>query len=227
VIQNEAGDEWMFQGDNTRNEFCEWLFTKEHEGYIVVAHNFLGYDGYFNQQYLHENGVIPEVIMRGAKILTLYVPMLKIKLIDSFSFIPMKPADFPKTFGLNELAKGYFPHLFNRKENQNYVGPSPISILPIISKIFERSVFNQLYEFLNENSLLSKYQSGFRPKNSTLTALVQMCDAWYASMDNGDLNGVVFLDIRKAFDSINHYNILLQKMKDQFGVSNIELKWFD
>ena len=74
--------------------------------------------------------------------------------------------------------------------------------------------------------MLSKYQSGFSPKNSTLTALIQMCDAWYASMDNGDLNGVVFLDIRKAFDSINH-NILLRKMKDQFGVSNIELKWFE
>ena len=72
---------------------------------------------------IHENGIIPEVIMRGAKILTMYVPMLKIKLIDSLSFIPMRLADFPKTFGLNELAKGYFPQLFNRKENQNYVGP--------------------------------------------------------------------------------------------------------
>ena len=74
--------------------------------------------------------------------------------------------------------------------------------------------------------MLSKYQSGFRPKNSNLTALIQMCDAWYARMDTVDLNGVVFLDIRKAFDSINH-NILLRKMKDQFGVSNIELKWFE
>ena len=127
VIQNEAGDEWVFQGDNTRNEFCEWLFTKEHEGCIVLAHNFQGYDGYFIQQYLYENGVIPEVIMRGAKILTMYVPMLKIKFIDSLSFIPMRLADFPKTFGLDELAKGYFPHLFNRKENQNYVGPLPPS----------------------------------------------------------------------------------------------------
>jgi hypothetical protein len=123
VIQNEAGDEWVFQGDNTRNEFCEWLFTKEHEGCIMVAHNFQGYDGYFIQQYLHENGVIPEVIIRCAKILTLYVPMLKIKFIDSFSFIPIRLADFPKTFGLNELAKVYFPHLFNRKENQKYVDP--------------------------------------------------------------------------------------------------------
>jgi hypothetical protein len=47
VIQNEAGDECVFQEDNTRNEVCEWLFTKEQAGCIVVAHNFQGYDGYF------------------------------------------------------------------------------------------------------------------------------------------------------------------------------------
>ncbi len=50
------------------------------------------------------------------KILTLNVPTFKIKFIDSLSFIPMRLADFPKTFGIDELAKGYFPHLFNRKE---------------------------------------------------------------------------------------------------------------
>jgi retron-type reverse transcriptase len=82
-----------------------------------------------------------------------------------------------------------------------------------------------LYEFLNANNLLSKHQFGFHPKYSTLEALIQMCDAWYDDMDNGELNGVVFVDIRKAFDSINH-NILLCKMKEIFGISIIELKLF-
>ena len=71
----------------------------------------------------------------------------------------------------------------NREKCENY---RPISILPIISKILERSVFNQIYKFLSDNSLLSKYQSGFRPKNSTLTALIQMCDTLYENMDNGE-----------------------------------------
>ena len=44
--------------------------------------------------------------------------------------------------------------------------------------------------------------------------------------DNGKLNGVIFLDIKKAFDSINH-GILLNKMKKRFGISSIELKWFE
>ncbi len=99
------------------------------------------------------------------------------------------------------------------------------SILPIVSKILERSVFNQIYKFLNDNSLLSKHQSGFRPKHSTLTTLIQMCDTLYENTDNGQLSGVVFLDIRKAFDSIDH-TILLQKMNDQFGIKNVELDWF-
>ena len=74
--------------------------------------------------------------------------------------------------------------------------------------------------------MLSKFQSGFRPKHCTVTALIQMCDEWLENMDNGKLNGVVFLDIKKAFDSINH-GILLNKMKKRSGISSIELKWFE
>jgi hypothetical protein len=125
-----------------------------------VAHNFQGYDGYFIQQYLHENGVIPEVIMRGAKILSMYIPMLKIKFIDSLSFIPMRLADFPKTFGLNELAKGYFPHLFNKRENQNYIGPLPPSpyYYPDGMSSTEREKFMEWHNGLKENSYVFNFQ---------------------------------------------------------------------
>ena len=87
--------------------FCEWLFSKEHETCIVMDHNFQGYDSYFILQYLRENGVKYDVIMCGANV-TLSVPMFKIKFIDSL----MKLANFPKTFGLTELAKGLFPSPF-------------------------------------------------------------------------------------------------------------------
>jgi retron-type reverse transcriptase len=68
--------------------------------------------------------------------------------------------------------------------------------------------------------------NGFRPKHGTVGALIQMCDKWLSDMDKGKINGVVFLDIRKAFDSINH-KILLRKLKNQFGIHDIELKWFE
>ena len=88
----------------------------------------------------------------------------------------------------------------DRRQCENY---RPISILPVVSKAFEKEVFRQVYRYLFESSLLSKFQSGFRPKHSTVTALIQMCDEWLENMDNGKLNGVVFIDIKKAFDSMN------------------------
>ena len=66
-------------------------------------------------------------------------------------------------------------------------------LIPIFSE-----VFRQFYFHLNENSLLSKFQFGFRPFHSIISALMQMCEVWFDNMDRGKLSGVVFLDIRKA-----------------------------
>ena len=90
IVQNEAGDEWVFYGDTTEEDFCEWLFTHEHIGCTVMAHNFQGYDSYFILQYLRNQGVKYDVIMRGGKPLSLKVPMFDIKFIDSLNFIPMR-----------------------------------------------------------------------------------------------------------------------------------------
>ena len=125
VVHDEEGEVGLFQGKDTVKKFCEWLLTKEHQDCIVVAHNFQGYDGYFIAKYLIQNAIKYEFILRGAKILSMTIPMFNIKFIDSLNFIPMSLAKFPKTFGQTELCKGYFPHLFNKEENWNYVGPIP------------------------------------------------------------------------------------------------------
>ena len=125
VVHDEKGEVGLFKGKDTVKQFCEWLLTKEHQGCIVVAHNFQGYDGYFIVKYLIQNAIKYDFILRGAKILSMTIPMFNIKFIDSLNFIPMSLAKFPKTFGETELCKGYFPHLFNKEENWNYVGPIP------------------------------------------------------------------------------------------------------
>ena len=125
VVHDEEKEVALFQGKDTVREFCQWLFTEERKDCIVVAHNFQGYDGYFITDYLIENAIHYEIIYRGAKSLSLKVPGWDIRFIDSLSFIPMSLAKFPKTFGQDELCKGYFPHTFNKDENQNYVGPIP------------------------------------------------------------------------------------------------------
>ena len=117
VVHDEEKEVALFQGKDTVKDLCKWLFTPQHKGCIVVAHNFQGYDGYFICDYLVQNAIHYDIIYRGAKNLTMKVPDWDIKFIDSINFIPMALAKFPKTFGQDELCKGYFPHAFNKDEN--------------------------------------------------------------------------------------------------------------
>jgi len=107
----------------SNNEFCKWLISAQHKGYTAIAHNAKGYDSQFILKYCVDNTLKPYTIYNGTKQMLLNVG--KIKIIDSHNFLASPLSAFPKTFGLNELKKGYFPHYFNTNENQNYVGPIP------------------------------------------------------------------------------------------------------
>ena len=77
---------------------------------------------------------------------------------------------------------------------------------------------------IDDNKLLLGCQSGFRSLHSTLTALLEATNAWSVNIDNGLLNGVVFIDLTKAFDTIDH-EIILRKMS-YLGVDQAAIKWF-
>ena len=87
----------------------------------------------------------------------------------------------------------------------------PISILSIISKPLEKHIHSHLFTYLNELELLHPLQSGFRPGHSCHTALANMTNKWLIGVNNSMMTGAVFLDLRKAFDLIDH-NILLDKL---------------
>ena len=125
VVYDEEKEVAIFQGKDTVKEFCRWLLTPQHKGCIVMAHNFQGYDSYPIMKFLNENAIGYKVIYNGTKCVTMTIEMFDIKFIDSLNFIPMGLAKFPKTFAQPELCKGYFPHLFNKDANQDYVGPLP------------------------------------------------------------------------------------------------------
>ena len=125
IAQYFNGEEFKFK---TADEFCTWVFTKEHKGYTVMAHYGKGYDFQFVQEWLvaHTKTARPDVIRNGQKILQLTVKRdYNIRFIDSISFTLQPLREFPETFGLKELTKGYFPHKFNTDENQNYIGKYP------------------------------------------------------------------------------------------------------
>lgn len=87
----------------------------------------------------------------------------------------------------------------------------PISLLSIISKPLEKHIHAHLLDYLDKFELLHTLQSGYRPKHSCHTALSHMTNKWLANIDEDKMTGAVFLDLRKAFDLINH-NILIDKL---------------
>ena len=97
----------------------------------------------------------------------------------------------------------------SKSDLKNY---RPIYIVPAVAKSFEKIVYDQLYHCLNENGLLNNCQSGFLSLHNTLTALWKTNDNCYVNIDIGLLDGVIFLDLKKALDSINH-EIILKKKK--------------
>ena len=101
----------------------------------------------------------------------------------------------------------------DKTEKSNY---RPISVLPVISRIFERLLANQLYQHMNNNGYLSSEQTGFLRLHSTVTCLLKNTDDWYNGLDHGKLVGVVFIDLKKAFDTVDH-DILCTKL-EYYGI---------
>ena len=100
----------------------------------------------------------------------------------------------------------------------------PISVISVVAKIFEKLIFKQLYEYLNNNNLIIASQPGFRSLHSLLTALIEATDKWSINIDNKLLNGVIFIDLKKAFDTIDH-TILIRKLQ-MYGVDQNGIKSF-
>ena len=101
----------------------------------------------------------------------------------------------------------------------------PISILPSISKIMEKILFDQLYFYLSKFKLLSDSQFGFRKFHSTATALLDCTNDWYMNLDRKMFNLVVQIDLKKAFDTVDH-QILLRKL-ELFGIKGQALSFLN
>ena len=101
----------------------------------------------------------------------------------------------------------------------------PISVLPVISKIMERILYDQLYNYLTKFELLSDSQFGFRKFLSTATALLNCTNDWYMNLDRKMFNIVVLIDLKKAFDTVDH-QILLKKI-ELYGIKGQALSFLE
>ena len=109
----------------------------------------------------------------------------------------------------------------SKADTSNY---RPISFLSVFAKIQEKAVHEMVYSFLLKHKLLSSYQSGFRPLHSTTTSLIDITNTVLHNIDKGKLTGLAFLDLSKAFDTLDH-ELLLMKFSD-FGLNKSSVNWF-
>ena len=100
----------------------------------------------------------------------------------------------------------------------------PISALPVLSRLLEKLVYDHLYNHLDKNKLLYIFPSGFRTLHLVVTCLLKSTNDWYVNIDNSKVSAVIFIDFKKAFDSVDP-GILLGKLH-HYGINGIEHDWF-
>ena len=101
----------------------------------------------------------------------------------------------------------------------------PISLLSNLSKIIEKRMHSRLTSFLNKYNCLYNLQFGFRNRHSTNHALIQITEQIRNAIDNGEYGCGVFVDLQKAFDTVEH-EILLKKL-EYYGIRGITNIWFN
>ena len=114
--------------------------------------------------------------------------------------------------------------LFKSGDKSSFTNYRPVSVLPAFSKILERVIYNRLMNYLNKHKILSDNQFGFRKHHSTEYALTLLYDKLSAAIDNNEFTVGIFIDLSKAFDTVDH-QILLDKLL-HYGIRGTAFNWF-
>ena len=112
--------------------------------------------------------------------------------------------------------------IFKCNEDNKFENYRPISVLTCFSKLLEKLVVKRLKQFIDKNNILSKHQYGFRQNRSTEHAIIDFVDKITTAIDQGKFSVGIFLDLSKAFDTINH-KIQIRKLQ-HYGIRGVVKK---
>ena len=125
----------------------------------------------------------------------------------------------------NQLKTAKVTPIFKKNENYLFSNYRPVSVLSSVSKVFERIMHDQIYKHFDDLKLLFNSQYGFRPKHSTEFAALELIDRIILEMDKNNIPINIFMDLSKAFDTLDH-QILLHKLK-YYGFSDKSYELMD
>ena len=123
----------------------------------------------------------------------------------------------------NDLKLARITPIYKSGDSHSFDNYRPISILPVVSKVFEKCVHIQLMDYLESSNLLSSYQFGYQSKRSTELATAYFTDKIRQAMDKGEFTGAIYVDLSKAFDTISHGTIISKL--PQFGITGTSQDW--
>ena len=126
---------------------------------------------------------------------------------------------FPEKMKISEIVP-----LYKSKEKHIQSNYRPIALLPVMSKVLEKIVYNRLYSFLTKKNILFESQYGFRKDHNTIHAVSELIGNIVKGFDNKKIAAAIFLDLSKAFDTLKH-STLLAKL-EHYGVRGLALQWF-